>query len=206
MRNVSTLTAHEGEAASQSLSSLFYLDSSACRWLLQAHSPYRAHRVRLQLGHGGFELGPPDDTAAEWPAGFAIVIKSQQTDWETSVDPSRLTQGRLSIPWSEHLNWFFDDFIAAFPRQRPCTRVSEALEDPPPPSLASGRFPESLWIEENFEAVCEAFAGLWIAVEGSSVIAMGHTELEALRQAARVGHDSPYTFHVSREDEPSPMA
>ncbi len=200
---IDTLPHHGERRATPSGSDEIMLDYLACRRLLQEAA---RHYIRLQLGHTLFELPAPDDTVAHWPAGQALVIKSELRDWEPLVDPFQLGRSRLSVAWPEHLDWEFDDIVTNLSALQLCTRTKETLQEPAPSPSVPGRFPESVWIEENFEAMCVAFAGLWIAVEGSSIIAVGQTELEALEQAARVGHDCPYTCYVPTENEPAPMA
>lgn len=200
-KSTDTLPHHDEGRATRSGSDAIFFDYVACRRLL------KPRHIRLQLGHSIFELPDPDDTVADWPAGQALVIKSEPYDWEALVDPSELSRRRLSIPWFEHLDWEYQ-IRTDLPTKQQFTRPREALQDSAPSPSVPGRFPESVWIEENFEAVSAAFAGLWIAVggEGPSIAAVGQTELEALEQAAVVGHDCPYTYYVPTEHEPAPMA
>lgn len=197
---IDTLPYHDEGSATRSGSDAIFLDYLACRRLLGPR------HIRLQLGHSFSELPDPGDTVAVWPPGHALVIKSELYDWEALVDPSDLGRSRLSVAWPEHLDWEFDDVVTNLSALQLCTRANETLQEPAPSPSVSGRFRESVWIEENFEAVRAAFAGLWIAVQGQSVAAVGQTELEALEQATRVGHDCPYTYYVPTEDEPAPMA
>ena len=202
-KSTDTLPRHDEGRGTPSGSDEILFDYLACRRLLQGSA---RHYIRLQLGHTLSELPAPVDTVADWPVGQALVIKSELRDWEPLVDPFQLGHSRLSVAWPEHLDWEFDDIVTNLSALQLCTRAKETLQEPAPSPSVSGRFRESVWIEENFEAVHEVFAGMWIAVEGQSVAAIGQTELEALEQATRVGHDCPYTYYVPTEDEPAPMA
>ncbi len=187
-------------------SDAFILNDPLCRWLLESGSGYWRHATRFLLQRGFVQDQPSDETLAYWRFETDMVITTGVTGLETSLDHFLLGQARLPIPWSEHLDWLSDFIHTSVPVEQLFLRTVETLQNPPGLPAESGRFQESVWIEESFETITEKYAGLWIAVEGTSVISIAQTELDVLKQAARVGHDAPYTYRVPSEDEPAPMA
>jgi len=206
LRVPATSTRPGREEESGTGSDAFFLNHSLYRRLLESDSGYWRNATRFRLQRGLMQDQPRDETLADWQFETNMVITTGVVGLETSVDRSLLGQARLPIPWSEHLDWLSDFILPSVPVEQLFIRNVETLRYPPGPPAESGRFQESLWIEESFETLTEKYAGFWIAVEGTSVIAIAQTEMDVLKQAARVGHDAPYTYRVPSEGEPTPMA
>ena len=68
------------------------------------------------------------------------------------------------------------------------------------PKKARKRAKEMLWLGENEAYLEENYAGMWLAVEGSSLVGVGATLEEAAQEARMKGFDAPL-FHAVRRKE-----
>lgn len=69
-----------------------------------------------------------------------------------------------------------------------------------------GEYPEWEWIQGQEGWLRDKYAGLWIAVVGDRLVAVGDSEVSVLKKATRLGYDGAFTYYVPSEHEPSVVA
>lgn len=84
-------------------------------------------------------------------------------------------------------------------------RGAALAADPPVPRTAELRTAELGWLEDHAEDV-EQYAGEWIVIEGTEIVAVADSETEADRQAREKGVSIPFVIRIPREDDPPIIA
>jgi len=69
-----------------------------------------------------------------------------------------------------------------------------------------GEYPEWEWIQGQEGWLRDKYAGLWIAVVGDRLVAVGDSEVSVLKKATRLGYDDAFTYYVPSEHEPAIVA